>query len=104
MGFHLLWLQIDGPRSQSGAKQFLQAGILFLSDGRRTCPLTLDRLETPLPVRDSSNLIVVDDEDRTGRPPHCHVGISDVDDLPAESIRWGPFSFDRLSTQSVQRR
>src|SRR6266852_4600040 len=92
-----------GPRSQSGAKPFLQAASYFYPTGRRTCPLTLGRLETLLPVPHSSNLIVVDDEDHTGRPPHRNVGVSEVDGLPAESICWSSLSFDRFSSHKVNR-
>src|SRR5258707_226383 len=36
-------------------------------------------------------------------PPHRHVRVREVDNLPAESICWSSFSFDGFSTHKVTR-
>ena len=103
MEFDLLRLQIDGAQISARSERNWSCGqsIYFDLPGRCARRLILDRLETLVPGRHSSNLIVVDDEDRTGRPPHRHVGVREIDDLPAESICGGSFSFDRFSTHKV---
>jgi MFS family permease len=49
-----------------------------------------------LPVRHGSNLIVVDNEDRTVGPPHRHVGVGEVDDLPPDRFVGATVHFRRI--------
>src|SRR5713226_5967413 len=105
MEFDLLCFQIDGAQISVRSERNCSCGQSFYFDltGRCARRLILDRLETLLPVRHSNNLIVVDDEDRAGRPPHRHVRVREVDNVPAESICGASFSFDRFSTHKVNR-
>ena len=68
MGFDLLWLRMDGAQISSRSKRNYSCGpsLLFTPDGPPRSRLILNRLEALLSVRDSSDLVVVDDEDRAG--------------------------------------